>query len=112
MDFQHVSRKQILKLLKKNVTIRIKLLNFRSKSLRTPSNLFIINLALFDLTMALEIPMLIVNSFYQRMVGWELGCDIYAALGSVSGMGSAITNAAIAYDRYRFDFFKSGRSLQ
>lgn len=47
--------------------------------------------------------MLIVNSFYQRMIGWELGCDIYAALGSISGMGSAITNAAIAYDRYRFD---------
>ncbi|OXU30644.1 hypothetical protein TSAR_003940 [Trichomalopsis sarcophagae] len=72
-----------------------------SKVLRTPSNLFIINLALFDLVMALEIPMLIINSFIERMIGWGLGCDIYAALGSVSGIGSAITNAAIAYDRYR-----------
>uniref|UniRef100_A0ABD2WQW7 G-protein coupled receptors family 1 profile domain-containing protein n=1 Tax=Trichogramma kaykai TaxID=54128 RepID=A0ABD2WQW7_9HYME len=72
-----------------------------SKALRTPSNLFIINLAIFDLVMAVEIPMLIVNSFVERPVGWELGCDIYAALGSVSGIGSAITNAAIAYDRYR-----------
>ncbi|XP_014211370.1 opsin, blue-sensitive [Copidosoma floridanum] len=72
-----------------------------SKALRTPSNLFIINLALFDLVMATEIPMFLVNCFYNRVVGWELGCDIYAALGGVSGMGSAITNAAIAFDRYR-----------
>lgn len=78
--------------------------DFRSKSLRTPSNAFIINLAFFDLTMALEIPMLIMNSFLQHMIGWETGCNIYAALGSVSGIGSAMTNAAIAYDRYRWAF--------
>lgn len=72
-----------------------------SKSLRTPSNLFVINLALFDLVMMVEMPMLIVNSFLERVIGWELGCDIYAALGSVSGIGSAINNAAIAFDRYK-----------
>ncbi|XP_049778983.1 opsin-2 [Schistocerca cancellata] len=73
-----------------------------TKSIRTPSNMFIVNLALFDILMLLEMPMLVVNSlFYQRPVGWELGCDIYAALGSVAGMGSAINNAAIAFDRYR-----------
>lgn len=72
-----------------------------SKALRTPSNMFVINLAVFDLTMALEIPMFIVNSFLQRIWGWGVGCNIYAALGSVSGIGSAITNAAIAFDRYR-----------
>jgi hypothetical protein len=64
-------------------------------------------LALFDLVMALEIPMLIANSFVERILGWNLGCDIYAALGSVSGIGSAITNAAIAYDRYRYVHSKS-----
>lgn len=52
--------------------------------------------------MMIEMPMLIINSFLERPVGWEIGCDIYAALGSVSGIGSAINNAAIAYDRYKY----------
>ncbi|XP_045510437.1 opsin-3-like [Colias croceus] len=72
-----------------------------SKSLRTPSNMFVINLALFDLAMMGEMPHLILNSFYQRMLGYELGCDIYAVLGSLSGIGGAMTNAVIAYDRYK-----------
>ncbi|CAG5093960.1 Similar to BLOP: Opsin [Cotesia congregata] len=72
-----------------------------SKSLRTASNMFVVNLALFDILMALEMPLLIVNSFLERPVGWQLGCDIYSALGSVSGIGSAINNAAIAFDRYK-----------
>ncbi|KAG7209920.1 hypothetical protein KM043_011514 [Ampulex compressa] len=72
-----------------------------SKSLRTPSNLFIINLALFDLLMAVEMPMLIISSFMERIVGWEVGCDVYAFLGAASGVGQAISNAAIAFDRYR-----------
>ncbi|XP_046736196.1 opsin, blue-sensitive [Diprion similis] len=72
-----------------------------SKSLRTASNMFIVNLALFDLLMMLEMPMLIANSFLERMIGWQLGCDVYATLGSISGIGSAINNAAIAFDRYR-----------
>lgn len=45
--------------------------------------------------------MLIVNSFLERTIGWETGCDVYALLGAISGMGQAITNAAIAFDRYR-----------
>lgn len=73
----------------------------RSKSLRTPSNIFILNLAVFDLLMATEMPMLIVNSFLERMIGWETGCDVYALFGAISGMGQAISNAAIAFDRYR-----------
>lgn len=74
---------------------------FRSKSLRTPSNMFIVSLAIFDIIMAVEMPMFVINSFMERMIGWEIGCDIYAALGSISGMGQSITNAAIAFDRYR-----------
>lgn len=77
------------------------ILMFRSKSLRTPSNIFILNLAVFDLLMATEMPMLIINSFLERTIGWETGCDVYALLGAISGMGQAITNAAIAFDRYR-----------
>ncbi|XP_076757600.1 rhodopsin 5 [Xylocopa sonorina] len=72
-----------------------------SKSLRTPSNMFIVSLAIFDVIMAFEMPMFLVNSFLERMIGWEVGCDIFAMLGSVSGMGQSITNAAIAFDRYR-----------
>ncbi|XP_072947405.1 opsin-3 [Epargyreus clarus] len=72
-----------------------------SKSLRSPSNMFVINLAIFDLMMMLEMPMFIVNSFYQRLLGYQLGCDIYAVLGGFSGIGGAITNAVIAFDRYK-----------
>lgn len=82
-----------------------------SKSLRTPSNLFVINLALFDLLMMLEMPMFIANSFVERIIGWQLGCDIYAVLGAISGMGSAVNNAAIAYDRYRFVFSEGRKSV-
>lgn len=46
--------------------------------------------------------MLILNSFSEHMTGWKIGCDIFAAFGSVAGIGSAVTNAAIAYDRYRY----------
>lgn len=51
--------------------------------------------------MATEMPMLIINSFLERTIGWETGCDVYALFGAISGMGQAITNAAIAFDRYR-----------
>lgn len=73
--------------------------------------MFIVNLALFDLLMMLEMPMLITNSFLERMIGWQLGCDIYGTLGSVSGIGSAINNAAIAFDRYRYRFWSSLSNL-
>lgn len=63
--------------------------------------MFVINLAVFDLMMMLEMPMLVVNSFQQRLVGYQLGCDIYAVLGSLSGIGGSITNAVIAFDRYK-----------
>jgi r-opsin len=63
--------------------------------------MFIINLAVFDLMMMLEMPLLIVNSFYQRLIGYQLGCDVYGILGSLSGIGGAITNAVIAFDRYK-----------
>ncbi|CAF4744390.1 unnamed protein product [Pieris macdunnoughi] len=72
-----------------------------SKSLRSASNMFIVNLAIFDLTMMLEMPHLIVNSFYQRMLGDQIGCDIYSVFGALSGIGGSITNAVIAYDRYK-----------
>uniref|UniRef100_A0A336LM83 CSON004889 protein n=1 Tax=Culicoides sonorensis TaxID=179676 RepID=A0A336LM83_CULSO len=73
-----------------------------SKQLRSSaSNMLILNLAIFDLLMMLEMPMFLVNSFAERLIGSKIGCDFYAAVGSLSGIGGSITNAAIAYDRYR-----------
>nr|BAN42619.1 opsin-Blue [Svercacheta siamensis] len=84
-----------------------------TKSLRTPSNMFVVNQALLDMLMMIEMPLFVLNSlFYQRPIGWEVGCDIYALLGSVSGIGSAINNAAIAYDRYRTIAFPLDGRLQ
>uniref|UniRef100_A0A1B0A895 G-protein coupled receptors family 1 profile domain-containing protein n=1 Tax=Glossina pallidipes TaxID=7398 RepID=A0A1B0A895_GLOPL len=72
-----------------------------SKNLRTPSNLLIINLALFDLTMAANMPHYLVNTVLGYFPGGDLACDIYAVLGGISGTGAAICNALIAYDRYK-----------
>lgn len=63
--------------------------------------MFVINLALFDIIMAIEFPMFIFNSFSERLIGYDLGCTIYAALGSVSGIGGAFANAIIAFDRFK-----------
>lgn len=63
--------------------------------------MFIVNLALFDLCMMMEMPMLLYNSYFQRIAGGDSACTVYAVLGSFSGMGAAITNAIIAYDRFK-----------
>lgn len=65
------------------------LISNRTKSLRTPSNMFIVNLAIFDLCMMLEMPMLLYNSFFQRMAGGDVACTVYAIFGSFSGIGGA-----------------------
>jgi r-opsin len=63
--------------------------------------MFILNLAAFDFLMLSKMPYLIGNSFVEYFVGYETGCTIYAAIGSFSGIGGAITNAMIAFDRYK-----------
>ncbi|XP_013117651.2 opsin Rh5 [Stomoxys calcitrans] len=72
-----------------------------SKNLRTPSNLLIINLAVFDTIMALNMPHYLINACLGYFWGGDLGCDVYAVIGGISGQGAAVTNAFIAYDRYR-----------
>lgn len=75
-------------------------LNFRAKSLRTPSNVFVINLAFCDFIMMTKAPMFIYNSFKQ---GYALGpfwCQIFALVGSFSGIGASMSNVFIAMDRY------------
>lgn len=73
---------------------------FSAKSLRTPSNMFIVNLAFCDFMMMLKTPIFIYNSFYKGYASGHLGCQIFAFMGSLSGIGAGMTNACIAYDRY------------
>ncbi|XP_046390612.1 opsin, blue-sensitive-like [Ischnura elegans] len=74
---------------------------FTTKGLRTPSNAFVVNLAIFDTLMMSKLPMFVLNSAVEGQIFGKIGCDIYGLIGSYSGMGAAITNAAIAFDRYR-----------
>nr|WCQ76387.1 ultraviolet sensitive opsin 2 [Agrilus zanthoxylumi] len=71
-----------------------------AKSLRTPSNMFVVNLAFCDFLMMLKAPIFIYNSFHR---GYTLGytaCQAFAVMGTLSGIGAGMTNACIAYDRY------------
>jgi len=72
-----------------------------AKTLRTPSNMLIINLAILDFIMMCKTPVFIVNSFNEGPIYGKLGCDIFGLLGAYNGIGSAMNNSAIAYDRYR-----------
>ncbi|XP_003699784.2 ultraviolet-sensitive opsin [Megachile rotundata] len=71
-----------------------------AKSLRTPSNMFVVNLAICDFSMMIKTPIFIYNSFNTGFALGNLGCQIFAVIGSLSGIGASMTNAAIAYDRY------------
>ncbi|XP_037075134.1 opsin, ultraviolet-sensitive-like [Pollicipes pollicipes] len=72
-----------------------------TKTLRTPSNMFIVNLAFMDFFMMLKAPIMIYNSFQQGpALGW-VGCAVFATVGSISGAGSSCANALIAFDRYK-----------
>jgi r-opsin len=72
-----------------------------AKELKTPSNIVIMNLAICDFIMMLKTPVFIMNSFNEGPVFGRLGCSIYGLMGAFTGPGAAITNAVIAYDRYR-----------
>ncbi|XP_058813193.1 rhodopsin-like [Topomyia yanbarensis] len=71
------------------------------KSLRTPSNLFVVNLAVSDFTMMLtnSFPM-VYNCWYETWVLGTLMCDLYAYSGSIVGCCSIWTMTMIALDRY------------
>nr|WCQ76399.1 ultraviolet sensitive opsin 2 [Notolioon sp. CRS 2022] len=71
-----------------------------AKTLRTPSNMFVVNLAFCDFIMFMSNPIFIYNSFNRGYASGHLGCQIYAFVGSLSGIGAGMTNACIAYDRY------------
>ncbi|KAK0163558.1 hypothetical protein PV327_007228 [Microctonus hyperodae] len=70
-------------------------------SLRTPSNLLVVNLAFSDfLMMIIQSPPMVVNCWYETWVLGPLMCDIYAMVGSLCGGASIWTMTFIALDRY------------
>jgi hypothetical protein len=73
---------------------------YRSKALQTPSNIFVVNLAIMDFLMMAKAPVFIYNSFNKGFAAGHTGCQIFAFIGSLSGIGASMTNACIAYDRY------------
>lgn len=73
----------------------------RSRSLRTPANMFIINLAITDLLMCVtQAPIFFTTSMHKRWIFGEKGCELYAFCGALFGICSMITLMVIAVDRY------------
>ena len=74
----------------------------KTKDLRSPANMFVVNLAFSDLCMMItQFPMFVYNSFCGGI--WLFGpflCELYACTGSIFGLCSICTMAAISYDRY------------
>nr|APY20678.1 long wavelength sensitive opsin 1 [Xanthostigma xanthostigma] len=72
-----------------------------TKSLRSPSNLLVVNLAFSDfLMMIIMSPPMIINCYFETWVLGPLMCDIYAMCGSLFGCASIWTMTCIALDRY------------
>nr|WCQ76412.1 long wavelength sensitive opsin 1 [Chrysochroa mniszechii] len=72
-----------------------------TKSLRTPSNLMVINLAFSDFCMMFTMaPPMVINCYYQTWVFGPFFCNIYAVCGSTFGTASIWTMTCIAWDRY------------
>ncbi|XP_041032039.1 melanopsin-A [Carcharodon carcharias] len=73
----------------------------RSKSLRSPSNTFIINLAISDFLMSItQAPVFFATSLHKRWIFGEKACELYAFCGALFGISSMITLVVIAADRY------------
>ncbi|XP_040291757.1 melanopsin [Bufo bufo] len=73
----------------------------RSRSLRSPANIFIINLAITDFCMSItQAPVFFAASLHKRWIFGEKGCELYAFCGALFGITSMITLMVIAVDRY------------
>nr|APY20546.1 long wavelength sensitive opsin [Adalia bipunctata] len=72
-----------------------------AKSLRTPSNLLVVNLAFSDFLMmfTMAAPM-VINCYYETWVLGPLFCELYGMFGSLFGCASIWTMTFIALDRY------------
>lgn len=73
-----------------------------TKSLRTPTNMFIVNLAFSDLCMMTFMgPSVTVNAFISdHWIYGALFCQLYGFFGALFGTVSLLTMVVIGYDRY------------
>nr|APY20616.1 long wavelength sensitive opsin [Lepicerus sp. CRS-2017] len=72
-----------------------------TKTLRTPSNLFVVNLAFSDFLMMFTMsPPMVINCYYETWVLGPLMCELYGLFGSIFGCASIWTMMMIAVDRY------------
>uniref|UniRef100_A0A182QYM4 G-protein coupled receptors family 1 profile domain-containing protein n=1 Tax=Anopheles farauti TaxID=69004 RepID=A0A182QYM4_9DIPT len=72
-----------------------------TKSLRTPSNLLVVNLAFSDFFMMFTMgPPMVINCWHETWVFGPFACEVYACLGSLFGCASIWTMTMIAFDRY------------
>lgn len=73
-----------------------------TKSLRSPSNLLVVNLAVSDLIFSVfnGFPLLTVSSFHQKWMFGSVTCQLYGFIGGVFGLMSINTLTAISIDRY------------
>lgn len=73
-----------------------------TKSLRTPANLLVINLALSDFgIMITNTPMMGINLYFETWVLGPAMCDLYGGLGSAFGCSSIWSMCMISLDRYQ-----------
>uniref|UniRef100_A0A8W7P596 G-protein coupled receptors family 1 profile domain-containing protein n=1 Tax=Anopheles coluzzii TaxID=1518534 RepID=A0A8W7P596_ANOCL len=72
----------------------------RYRSLRTPANYLVINLAVADFIIMMEAPMFIYNSIHQGPALGSIGCTVYALMGAVGGTVAIATLTVISIDRY------------
>lgn len=73
----------------------------KTKSLRTPSNLYVVNLAISDfMIMFTMCPPMVINCYYETWSFGPLACQLYGMCGSLFGCSSIWTMTLIARDRY------------
>jgi r-opsin len=73
----------------------------KTKTLRTPSNLFVVNLAFSDfMIMFCMGPPMVINCYYETWIFGPLMCQLYGMAGSLFGCSSIWSMTMIALDRY------------
>lgn len=73
-----------------------------NKSLRSPANYFVVNLAVSDLLMiSLMSPPAVLNAYYETWIFGPVACQAYGVMGSMTGGVSIFTMCLISSDRYQ-----------
>ncbi|XP_059167105.1 rhodopsin-like [Physella acuta] len=86
-----------------------------TKSLRTPSNMFVVNLSMSDFIFSViqGFPLMTISCFSKRWIFGKVACELYGLVGGIFGLMSINTLAVIAVDRYNVIArpIKASRSL-